>query len=117
MPIGVSFSTAPVMPTTTTRSTGVASRRRSVASVASLVPIPVTMATTSRPSSVPRWTVTPSISVLLSDSFLTRGDSSIGMAQMNAMRSGLLRSVHPASLPDPLRRGQACRAKLAVVDA
>ena len=56
---GLSFSTAPVMPTTTTRSTLTASSSRLVASVASLGPIPVTMATTSRPPSVPDETVTP----------------------------------------------------------
>ena len=64
VPIGVSFSTAPVMPTTTTRSTDSSSSMRRVPSAASSVPIPVTMATTSRPPSVPVWTVTPPISVL-----------------------------------------------------
>ena len=45
VPIGVSFSSAPVMPTTSTQRTGTASRSRSVPAVASSVPIPVTIAT------------------------------------------------------------------------
>ena len=53
-------------------------------SLANLVPIPVTMATTRRPLSAPAWTVTPLTCVFLSDSFRARGQSSIGMAQMKA---------------------------------
>ena len=53
VPIAVSSSSAPVMPTTSTWSTSTASRSRSMPAVASSVPMPVTIATTSRPSSVP----------------------------------------------------------------
>ena len=85
VPMGVTSSTAPVMPTTTTLSTPTASSRRSVPRLASLVPIPVTVATTSRRPRLPRWTTTGPICVLRSESLRTRGRSSMGMAQMKAM--------------------------------
>ena len=100
MPMGVSFSTAPVMPTTTTRSISTASSRRSVAAAANFVPMPVTMATTSRLPSVPECISTPPTRSLRSESRFTSGFSSIGIAQMNARRpGGLMRAIlHGARL-------------------
>jgi hypothetical protein len=75
------------MPTTSTQRGVTASSRRVVASVASWVPIPVTMATTVRPSSVPACIFVPFTSVSVSESMRTSGESSIGIAQTNAMGS------------------------------
>ena len=75
------------MPNTTTRSISTAPSNRSVAVDASLVPMPVAMATTSCAPSVPEWTLTPPIAALRSESLRTSGFNSMGMAQMNAMQA------------------------------
>ncbi len=54
---------------------------------ASVVPMPVTMATTRRPSSVPSYAGEPPSSVLRSANRRTRGFTSIGIAQMKASAS------------------------------
>ena len=94
VPIGVSSSTAPVMPTTTTRSTCMASSRPVVPVVANSVPIPVTMATTRRPSMVAEYAVTAPWADSCSPSLVLSGSSSIGMAQMKAI------SARSAKSPD-----------------
>jgi hypothetical protein len=89
VPMGVSPSTAPAMPTTTTRSTGVLSRSRSTPAVARAVPMPVTTATTWRAPSRPvQASVGPSVD-RRSDRARVSGVNSMGMATTKATTGGM----------------------------